>query len=137
MIGGIITILGGILAASGFIIKRRPDAQQMIDKLAPYQGWIGVTMFIWGIKEILGVLTGMSLLSTAPLRWIFWTASGVSDLLIGFLLGFGLITHYALSKNEQAKAKGAAIREKLVGIQAPLGLVSIILGALYIVMGLI
>lgn len=137
MIGGIITILGGILAASGFIIKRRPDAKQMIDKLAPYQGWIGVTMFIWGIKEILGVLTGMRLLSVAPLRWIFWTASGVSDLLIGFLLGFGLITHYALSKNEQAKAKGAAIREKLVGIQAPLGLVSIVLGALYIVMGLI
>ncbi|MFO0559644.1 MAG: hypothetical protein U0269_16620 [Polyangiales bacterium] len=137
MIGGIITILGGLLAASGFIIKRRPDAQQMIDKLAPYQGWIGVTMFIWGIKEILGVLTSLRLLSVAPLRWIFWTASGVSDLLVGFLLGFGLITHYALSKNEQAKAKGAAIREKLVGIQAPLGLVSIILGALYIVMVLV
>ena len=31
MIGAIITILGGILAASGFIIKRRPDAQQMAE----------------------------------------------------------------------------------------------------------
>lgn len=134
MIGGIITILGGLLAASGFIIKRRPDAKQMIDKLAPYQGWIGVTMFIWGIREIIGVLTSMTLLTVAPLRWIFWTLSGVSDLLVGFLLGFGLITHYALSKNEQAKQKGAAIREKLVGIQAPLGLVSIVLGLLYIVM---
>ena len=137
MLGGLITIAGGILAASGFIIKRSPNAQQLIDKIAPYQGWIGVTMFIWGIKEILGVLTSLRLLSVAPLRWIFWTASGVSDLLVGFLLGFGLITHYALSKNEQAKAKGAAIREKLVGIQAPLGLVSIILGALYIVMVLV
>lgn len=134
MIGGIITILGGLLAASGFIIKRRPDAKQMIDKLAPYQGWIGVTMFLWGIREIIGVLTSMTLLTVAPLRWIFWTLSGVSDLLVGFLLGFGLITHYALSKNEQAKQKGAAIREKLVGIQAPLGLVSIVLGLLYIVM---
>jgi hypothetical protein len=77
------------------------------------------------------------MLSVAPLRFVFWALSGVSDLLVGFLLGFGLITHYALSKNEQAKAKGAAIREKLVGIQAPLGLVSIVLGAIYIVMVLI
>ncbi len=137
MIGAIITILGGLLAASGFIIKKRPDAKQMIDKLAPYQGWIGVTMFLWGIKEIFSVLTSMTLLSVAPLRWIFWTLSGVSDLLVGFLLGFGLITHYALSKNEQAKQKGAEIREKLVGIQAPLGLVTIVLGVIYLVMVLL
>jgi hypothetical protein len=137
MIGAIITILGGLLAASGFIIKKRPDAKQMIDKLAPYQGWIGVTMFLWGIKEIFSVLTSMTLLSVAPLRWIFWTLSGVSDLLVGFLLGFGLITHYALSKNEQARQKGAEIREKLVGIQAPLGLVTIALGAIYLVMVLV
>lgn len=134
MLGGIITILGGLLAASGFIVQRRPDAQELIDKLAPYQGWIGVTMFIWGIKEILGVITGMSLLSTAPLMWAFWAASGVSDLLVGFLLGFGLITHYALSKNEAAKEKGAALQAKLVGIQAPLGLAAMVLGTLYIVM---
>lgn len=134
MIGGIITILGGLLAASGFIIKRRPDAKQMIDKIAPYQGWIGVTMFIWGIREIFMVLTNFSVLSVAPLRWIFWAASGVSDLLVGFLLGFGLITHYALSKNEQAKQKGAEIKEKLVGIQAPLGLVAVVLGIVYIVL---
>ena len=137
MIGAIITILGGILAASGFIIKRRPAAQQMIDKIAPYQGWIGVVMFVWGIREILGVLTSLTMLSVAPLRWVFWTLSGVSDLLVGFLLGFGLITHYALSKNEQAKQKGAAIREKLVGIQAPLGLATIVLGVIYLVMVLI
>jgi len=134
MLGGIITILGGLLAASGFIVQRRPDAQQVIDKLAPYQGWIGVTMFVWGINEILGVLRSTSLIGTNLFTWVFWAASGVSDLLVGFLLGFGLITHYVLSRNEQAKEKGAAIKEKLVAIQAPLGLVSMVLGAAYIVM---
>lgn len=133
MLGGIITIIGGLLAASGFIVKRRPDAQELLDKLAPYQGWIGVTMFVWGIKEIIGAVTGMSLLSVSPLMWIFWALSGVSDLLVGFLLGFGLITHYVLSRNEQAKEKGAALKEKLVNIQAPLGLLSIVMGTLYIV----
>lgn len=134
MLGGIITIIGGLLAASGFIVQRRPDAQQLIDKLAPYQGWIGVTMFVWGINEILGVLRSMDMIGTNLFTWVFWAASGVSDLLVGFLLGFGLITHYVLSRNEQAKEKGTAIKEKLVGIQAPLGLVSMVLGAVYIVM---
>jgi hypothetical protein len=59
--------------------------------------------------------------------------SGVADLLVGFLLGFGLITHYALSKNAQAMEKGQRIRSTLMGIQAPLGLLAVVMGALYIV----
>lgn len=132
MLGGLITIAGGILAASGFIIKRSPNAQQLIDKIAPYQGWIGIVMFLWGIREVLGSVTGMSLLSSHPLTWIFWMLSGVADLLVGFLLGFGLITHYALSKNPAAMEKGQRIKSTLVGIQAPLGLLAVVMGALYI-----
>ena len=51
---------------------------------------------------------------------------------IGFLLAFGLISKYALSKNQAAMAKGQAIRTKLVKIQAPLGLFAIVMGLLYI-----
>ncbi len=132
MLGGLITIAGGILAASGFIIKRSPNAQQLIDKLAPYQGWIGMVMFGWGVFETFHVLTGMGLLSTHPLQWVFWLLTALADLLVGFLLGFGLITHYALSKNETAMARGQQLRSKLVGIQAPLGALAIVMGALYI-----
>ena len=132
MLGGLITIIGGILAASGFIIKRSPNAQQLIDKLTPYQGWIGIVMFGWGVWETLHSVLGISLLGSHPLTWVFWLLSGVADLLVGFLLGFGLITHYALSKNPQAMARGSQIRAKLVGIQAPLGLLAIVMGGLYI-----
>ena len=132
MLGGLITIIGGILAASGFIIKRSPNAQQLIDKLTPHQGWIGIVMFGWGVWETLHSVLGISLLGSHPLTWVFWLLSGVADLLVGFLLGFGLITHYALSKNPQAMARGSQIRAKLVGIQAPLGLLAIVMGALYI-----
>ena len=132
MLGGLITIIGGILAASGFSIKRSPNAQQLIDKLTPYQGWIGIVMFGWGVWETLHSVLGISLLGSHPLTWVFWLLSGVADLLVGFLLGFGLITHYALSKNPQAMARGSQIRAKLVGIQAPLGLLAIVMGALYI-----
>jgi len=133
MLGGLITIAGGILAASGFIIKRLPNAQSVIDKIAPYQGWIGMVMFGWGIWETLHSVLGLSLLGSHPLTWTFWMLSGVADLLVGFLLGFGLITHYALSKNAQAMEKGQRIRSTLMGIQAPLGVLAIAMGALYIV----
>ena len=132
MLGGLITIAGGILAASGFIIKRKPNAQQLIDKLAPYQGWIGLVMFAWGVWEVIHSVLGISMLGSHPLQWAFWTASGVADLLVGFLLGFGLITHYALSKNPAAMARGQQLRSKLVAIQAPLGAFAVVMGTLYI-----
>jgi len=61
MLDGLIGIAGGILAASALIIARKPNAKELIDKLTPYQGWIGVVMFGWGIWEILGCLRFMSL----------------------------------------------------------------------------
>lgn len=133
MIGGLITIVGGILASSGFIISKKPNAKELIDKLVPYTGWVGIVMFVWGVWETIGVLTGIGLLSSFPLRWIFWLMIALADLGVGFLLGFSLISKYALSKNEAAMAKGQQIREKLVKIQAPMGLFAIVMGVLYIV----
>src|SRR5688572_11708214 len=121
MLGGLITICGGILAASGFIVSRTRNAQQLIDKLTPYQGWIGIVMFGWGVWETISSVTSVGMLSTAPLQWVFWLCVAIADLLVGFLLGFGLITKYALSRDERAVAKGQALRTKLVKVQAPLG----------------
>ena len=133
MLGGIITIIGGILAASGFIIAKKPNAKELIDKIVPYQGWIGVVMFFWGIWEIIGCLRLISLLSKFPLRWIFWMLSGVADLGVGFILGFALISKYALSKDATALAKGQELRGKLVKVQVPLGFLAIVMGLLYLV----
>ena len=98
MLAGLITIAGGILAASALIIARKPNAKQLIDKITPYQGWIGIVMFFWGVWAVLDCVRFMSLLSVRPVFWVFWLASGVADLVVGFLLGFGLITKYALSE---------------------------------------
>lgn len=133
MIAGLITIAGGILAASALIIARKPSAKELIEKLTPYQGWIGAVMFFWGILECFGALRHMSLLGQRPLLWVFWTATGVADLVVGFLLAFGLITKYALGKNEVAKRRGEAIRMKLAPYQGTFGLLAVCMGALYIV----
>jgi hypothetical protein len=133
MLAGLITIAGGLLAASNLIIAKKPNAKDLIDKLTPYQGWIGVVMFFWGIWGTFDCLRFMSLISVRPLFWTFWLASSVADLVVGFLLGFGLITKYALGKNAAAQVRGQQIRQKLAGYQGGFGLLAIVMGVLYIV----
>jgi hypothetical protein len=133
MFAGLITIAGGILAASALIIARKPNAKDLIDKITPYQGWIGIVMFIWGVWGTLQSISGISLLAHRPLFWVFWLASSVADLVVGFLLGFGLITKYALGKNATAQVRGQQIRAKLAAFQGMFGLLAIAMGSLYIV----
>lgn len=131
MLAGLVTIAGGILAASALIIARKPNAKQLIDKLTPYQGWIGIVMFFWGIWGLFDCLKHVSILKLAPVFWTFWLVCGVADLVVGFLLGFGLITKYTLSGSPAALAKGQAVRAKLAGYQGVFGLLAIVMGSLY------
>lgn len=134
MISGIIAILGGILAASGLIISKKPNAKELIDKITPYQGWIGIVLFIWGIWDLFAVIGALSYIgSLGVLTWVFWLGISAVEIVVGFLLGFGLISKYALSKSEAAMEKGQKIRTKLTKIQSPLGLILIALGLLYII----
>jgi hypothetical protein len=134
MITALITIIGGILAASSLIVARKPNAKELIDKLAPYQGWIGAVMFFWGVWDLFGVVRHTSLISVAPLFWGLWVAAAVTELVVGFLLGFGLITKWALGSSPTAQARGQAIRARLAPLQGTFGLVAIALGILYLVL---
>ncbi|HUS27447.1 MAG TPA: hypothetical protein VMZ53_03030 [Kofleriaceae bacterium] len=51
VINALLAIVGGILATSAIIVAKRPDAKQMIDKLAPYQVLIGVALVAVGIVD--------------------------------------------------------------------------------------
>jgi hypothetical protein len=136
MVGGLISIVGGILAASGFIIAKKPNAKELIDKLVPYQGWVGVVMLGWGVWELIGSITGMALLSTFPIYWTFWLLTAISDLGVGMILGFGMVSKWTMSGNPAALEKGQALRAKLVKFQVPLGFLAIIMGFLYILFSL-
>ena len=132
MFAGLITIAGGMLAASALIIARKPNAKELIDKITPYQGWIGIVLFFWGVWAVLDCVRHVSLISAIPVFWTFWLLQGIADLLVGFLLGFGLITKYALGNSPTALARGQQYRAKLAGYQGVLGLFAIAMGVLYI-----
>lgn len=118
----IVLIACGILGASAAIVKKRPDAKELIDKLATYQGWIGFVACLWGLWITLWSLLNMgTLMDISVILWITILASGVLCFALGLLLGFGLITKYALSKNEAARQRGEQLRAKLAPYQVTLG----------------
>ena len=127
-------VAGGVLAAASLIVAKKPNAQQLIDKLAPYQGWIGVVLFIWGIKDIMGSL---GLLGTSFLFAIVYLSVALIELILGFMLGFGMITKYALSKNAAAEAKGQQIRAKLAPYQGTLGIIANVAAVVFLVVGFV
>lgn len=134
MISLIIGILSGIIAISPLIVSRRPDAAEMLGKVAAYGGWIGICVFCWGVREIVFAVLGIGLLSSHPLTWIFWLAAGIADFGVGLLLGFGLISKYALSKNAEAMKRGEQVRARLAPFQALLGITQIAMSVLYFVL---
>lgn len=133
MVALIIGVLSGIIAITPAIVARRPDAADMLNKLTPYAGWIGICVFGWGVWELISAVLGIAWLAAHPLSWIFWVAAGVSDFAVGLLLGFGLISKYALSKNAEAMKRGEQLRAKLAPFQAILGVIQIVLSVLYFV----
>lgn len=114
----IILFLAGILGASGLIISKKPDAKDLIAKLAPFQGIIGVLSLVWGIYALITILLNLS----AGINVIAIISTAVM-IILGALLGFGLIKTFI--KDEAASAK---LNEKLVKFapyQGILGLVAI------------
>ena len=126
---GIALVVCGVLAASSVIVKKRPEAKELIAKLAQWQGWIGLVVCLWGVWGIISAILNIGWLKDAPLWWIFLLAASVLSFGVGFLLGYGMIQQFALKKaNEAAKAKAEQLHKKLVSLQIPLGYICIIYG---------
>jgi len=80
----------------------------------------------WGV--INSVFT-LSWLGTWPLWWATNLAGNVLSVLLGFIFGYSLISHYALSNApEDVKAKAEEARKMLVGMQGTLGILGLIVG---------
>lgn len=128
MIYGITLIILGLLAAPSLLLSRKPNAKELLDKITPYQGWIGLVFCFWGIWGVIQALLNVAWFGTIPIWWITWLASTAITAVLGFILGYGMINKLLLSKNEEAKKKGEQILAKLAPIQGKLGLAGIIIG---------
>jgi len=137
MIFGITLIILGILAAPSLILSKKPDAKELLDKITPYQGWIGLGFCIWGLWGIISAILNLGMLGSFPIWWITWVATSALLAALGFILGYGMINKLILSKNEEAKQKGQELLAKLAPLQGKLGLAAIALGVWTIIASII
>ncbi len=128
MLHGITLVVLGVLAAPSLLLSRKPEAKELLDKIRPYQGWIGLIFCFLGVWEIIKAILSIGLLGSHPIWWITWVANSALKASLGFLLGYGMINKLILSKNETALDKGEELHHKLAPLQGSLGLIAIITG---------
>ncbi|ADV49492.1 hypothetical protein I2486_11060 [Cellulophaga sp. E16_2] len=133
MIWGITLVLLSIIAVPSLILSKKPNAKELLEKIEPYQAWIGMLFCFWGIWGIISAVLNIGWLTVAPIWWITFLAGNIVSAILGFMLGFGLINKYVLSKNENAKEKADALRAKIAPKQGKLGVIGLIVGAWMIV----
>lgn len=125
----ILLIVAGILGAASLIIQKQPNAREVIAKLVPFQGIIGIILLIWSLIMLIRILPYLGLiLQYAALSGILLLLTLLVGIALGFLLGYGLINQYVLSKNAGAARSGDTVKASIGKYQGPLGLVAIVLG---------
>ena len=123
---GIFLIIIGILAAPNMVVSRKPEAKEWIDKLVPFQGWLGVVSLVWGIIQIIRFLTKLQYFDDSVLVFLTWIVSAFCMIVIGILLGINVIKSFV--SDEQAKEKMDQLVMKLAPKQGNFGLISVIVG---------
>ncbi len=132
---GVWLTLLGILGASNLIIAKKPDAKELIAKLAPYQGWMGAGAALTGVYWLVMAVLSIGMLASHPIAWITHVAVSVILASLGLLLGVGVLKTFV--KQPQAVAKMDMMITKLAPKQGVLGLIAIGLGIWSVIAGVL
>ncbi len=133
LVNGIWLAVLGVLGASNLIIARKPDAKELIAKLAPYQGWIGAVSALWGVWGIISSVLNLGWMAYAPIYWITYLVDSILSVCLGLLLGVGVLKPFI--KNPTAVEKMDQTITKLAPYQGLLGLVAIGVGVWMVIAG--
>ncbi|WP_159023947.1 hypothetical protein [Formosa sp. L2A11] len=128
MIFGITLILLSFIAVPSLLLSKKPNAHELLEKIEPYQGWIGLVCCFYGVWGIVFSILNLGWISTFPIWWGTLLAGNVIQAILGFMLGFSLLNKYVLSKSDSAKEKAVILREKLAPKQGKLGLIGLFVG---------
>lgn len=133
MIYGITLILLSIIAVPSLIISKKPNAKELLGKVAPYQGYIGLIFCIFGIWGLITSFINIGWLTTAPIWWVTLLIGSFVEAALGFMLGFGMIDKLILAKNPMAIEKASSLREKMAPQLGRLGVLGLVIGVWMIV----
>ena len=128
MIYGITLILLSIIAVPSLLLSRKPDAKEILEKVEPYQTWIGIIFCFWGIWGIISSILSMNLLTSSPIWWITWIAASAVQAGLGFMLGYPKIQEWMSSSSTENQEKLTKLRNRIAPLQGKLGIVGICIG---------
>jgi len=138
IIDGVWLFVLGCLAVPSMVLSKSPEAKKALDKLVPFQGWIGVISLLWGLYNIIWLIRWLSALGHGVKGIIFFlvfAAFVVCQLVLGFILGIGIVKSFVKDANAQAKLDETLT--KVLPYQSTLGLVAIADGILLVVMSFV
>ncbi|GMN07195.1 hypothetical protein MTsPCn5_25840 [Croceitalea sp. MTPC5] len=133
MIYGITLVLLSIIAVPSLVLSKKPNAKELLEKIEPYQGWIGLVFCIFGVWGIITSVLNIGWLTSSPIWWTSLLAGSIVEATLGFMLGFGLINKLVIGNNERAKEKAAELRNRIAPKQGKLGILGIAVGIWMIV----
>ena len=131
LVNGLWLAVLGVLGASSLIIAKKPNAKDLIGKIAPYQGWIGAVSALWGVWGIIQALLNLRWFSYVPVYYLAFTADAVLSVALGLLLGVGVLKTFVTGS--QANARLDQMIARLAPKQGTMGLIAIGVGAWMIV----
>jgi hypothetical protein len=132
ILNALLLVVGGILAVSGLIVAKQPNAKELIDKLVPYQAIIGVAMLAFGVLDLLRTLGILfTWIRVSPLFGVSWLAVLAASILLGFLFGMPQLVKW-MPGTGAAEQKGMALMNKLAPYQVILGVGGIAASLIYL-----
>ncbi len=129
LITGLVLIILGGLCIPGIIASKSPKAKELLNKIVPVQGTLGLVLFVWGVWGVIGSTTSIGWLSTWPLWWATRLAGNLICFAGGAILGWGMIQKKLLVKAPaEVVVKAEKTYEKLVSFQEKIGIAAIVVG---------
>ncbi len=122
----IFLIVLGVIAAYPFFLKKKPDLQQLFDKIIPVRGWLGLVFGIWSLVKLVQLLSFIDDIFVFVGAWhkicmILMVLIYIISVLIGFIFVLELVPQYIPSQKE----KGDKIISILKPYYTKLGLLAI------------
>ena len=125
-LNAVVLILGGILALSALIIAKRPDAQNFISKLMPFQTIIGIGLIVLGVINFVRIVPNIS--GQAFVKNLIVVAADLvvvgGSVVLGAMLGMSMILE--MIPSPQGKQKFYETIQKVFPFQILLGLICVI-----------
>jgi hypothetical protein len=120
----------GVLACASWIVSKKPNAKQLIDKLVPFQGLLGVALLVVGIINLVRSLDGLKYwFKLGALYGITMWSTIVVSILLGFLLGMPQIAKW-IPGDSPGEQKALDMQKKLGAYSTIVGFIGIVCGVL-------